>query len=731
MNRLEIANRYQNMPIKDFLLWLSQIREIIKNRVILQFIKEIMHEIKRHQQYSFISQVKGLLSNKGGTVAPDYYDYTKSKNLQEQLRVLWRALDMDERYFSKSIQEEYQVLKGLYSAEELQGLSLDKEGNFVIKAEDNTMTVRVFTSEEYDKFKDFLLHNEEYRYQHKNGELVEITPENFVVRKNKLGNYVVNMSEPAAKQFVGQVLLEQIKTQKQEPVVEINSNSHEDDIHAILGPDTSDWKKLDLSESRTIKKKLKSISLKDADKLANVQIRCSAAKELILKRDVNGYAVIRIPFGFQKNDSFVITGNSQFKGQYFKIPMDRLHFINNGNALIKQISMNEQFEICDKEGNPIKDAEGKNIEIPALTVAEHFNISQIRVLEQEEQKRTGIVVDGREMEQLETSDGYTYAISRSGTPEAVILGYRGTETEISIPSQLKIDGIEYPVIEIKDSAFQGCVATQITVPSTVKEIRNLAFADSKSLKQITLSEGIASIGDYAFKNTALEAIDLPSTVENLGKNIVIDCNKLSEIHVDTANKVYREEKGVLFRDKELYSYPLGSDAKVYSIPEGVETISDSAFKGCRLEQVHLPETLTTIQDSAFLDSAELKMVTVEDALSDIGADAFANCTSLEAFDLSHTRNIGKQAFMNTPLVEIELNHVENVCESAFQNNMKLKNVVVNSEHAKINISAFNNCPLKNEIRGIMADTEKIQIPNPELEIQRQNKKINLDIEQER
>ena len=72
---------------------------------------------------------------------------------------------------------------------------------------------------------------------------------------------------------------------------------------------------------------------------------------------------------------------------------------------------------------------------------------------------------------------------------------------ITIPSSIKVNDVEYSVKTIGDRAFYHCTGlTSITIPNSVTSIGDEAFRDCSSLTSITIPNSVTSIGDYAFSD---------------------------------------------------------------------------------------------------------------------------------------------------------------------------------------------------------------------------------------
>ena len=135
---------------------------------------------------------------------------------------------------------------------------------------------------------------------------------------------------------------------------------------------------------------------------------------------------------------------------------------------------------------------------------------------------------------------------------ATIDSYEGTDAVVEIPSML--GGKEVKVIGA--AAFMGNkTLKEVTIPSTVTEIRVNAFSDCTALKTVNMTDGVTSINE-SFKNTAIETITIPSTVRYLYIGAFAGC-KISKILVEG------EHSGILnFSFSTAESKRLNEDAEI-------------------------------------------------------------------------------------------------------------------------------------------------------------------------
>ncbi len=118
-----------------------------------------------------------------------------------------------------------------------------------------------------------------------------------------------------------------------------------------------------------------------------------------------------------------------------------------------------------------------------------------------------------------------------------------------------------------------------------------------SVKTVTVSDTISSIGDYAFYGmTALESVKLSSNTQSIGNYAFSFCSSLASV----------------------------------SIPEGVTSIGISAFEGCRaLKSVKLPTTVTALGERTFAFCRTLETVIIPcKPETGIGSWCFKECEKL-------------------------------------------------------------------------------------------------------
>ncbi len=98
------------------------------------------------------------------------------------------------------------------------------------------------------------------------------------------------------------------------------------------------------------------------------------------------------------------------------------------------------------------------------------------------------------------------------------------------------------------------------------------------------------------------------------------------------------------------------DIREAELPESVETIGQSAFRGCvRLETIALPSDMASIGANAFYECGNLRAITLPDQLEELPPGVFYGCGSLFSATVPPTVTyIGESAFAGTGLKEITI-----------------------------------------------------------------------------
>ena len=175
--------------------------------------------------------------------------------------------------------------------------------------------------------------------------------------------------------------------------------------------------------------------------------------------------------------------------------------------------------------------------------------------------------------------------------------YLGDDLEVSIPSKVTYNGVEYCVTGICDKVFKDKQITSISIPDSVENIGNEAFSGCSGLTAITIPNFVNTIGNSAFEG----------------------CTKLAKAEFASIKSLCEIDfKGNTYYANPLYYahnlYVKGEEVTKIDIPEGVTTINQYAFVGCnKITTVTIPNTVTTIEGSPFAYCDKLMKATLKAA----------------------------------------------------------------------------------------------------------------------
>ena len=242
------------------------------------------------------------------------------------------------------------------------------------------------------------------------------------------------------------------------------------------------------------------------------------------------------------------------------------------------------------------------------------------------------------------SDDVTVTVPETVTKigEGAFSGVEGLKT-IVIPSTVKeiaANAFSYNttlenvvmqegVTKIGDSAFIGCSKLQkVQMPQTVNELGTLVFSECTSLISMDLSDNILELKTGVFNNCSnLKELKLPKKLVNMRDSVFRGCEKLSslyipasvtylnssafsqtssltDIQIDSNNKVYTVSNGIIYnknKTKIVFLSAFNKDITSLKIEDTVEDITGvQLFFNCsKLQEVILPSSLKIFGGNVF------------------------------------------------------------------------------------------------------------------------------------
>ena len=324
--------------------------------------------------------------------------------------------------------------------------------------------------------------------------------------------------------------------------------------------------------------------------------------------------------------------------------------------------------------------------------------------------------------ELELLEGWTTVPSNAFKDIATV-------TTLTLPASLE---------QINEHAFDGTGLTSVTIPGTLKSMRNYCFANCSNLTSVTIEYGAdplyfgySSFGD---NNNVTDFImnrdlDLGYTLDYQqvpnAKNVTVGPHVtfipknmfkgLTGLESLTIGNSVTEIGNYAFQNCAMPSgatIPFAQFKKIgdhafegcTNIPatlnlSAVEEIGGNAFKNCTSI-----ENLTigggTIGSNAFNGCTNLSSITLNEGVTEIGGGNFSGLTNLATISLPSTlKKIGGEAFRGDVNLTIPgglPNGLEEIGIRAFYDCKKL-NVAIPSAVTSIGQSAFHNCESLTEV----------------------------------
>ena len=276
----------------------------------------------------------------------------------------------------------------------------------------------------------------------------------------------------------------------------------------------------------------------------------------------------------------------------------------------------------------------------------------------------------------------TYQIT--GT-KAVLVRYEGTDEELTLPGTIM--GKPLRVIGNGQESLMGNLAykslKKMTLPEGVEEIAAHAFEYFGQF-EVNLPDSLKILGDAALLYCRTPIRELPRHIEEIGSaSLGQGCDFSSGVTIPGSLKriapgafqgitvgefriAGREEgvdsdnsgnangdefdfaviDGMLFSGdgKILIAARMPRQGETLKIPEGTEYIGSYSFSGLPIEEIEIPGSVGLIAQYAFAYCSALKKVTFQDGLSDLGSYSFV-FSGVESVTLPEScQRIGAAAF---------------------------------------------------------------------------------------
>lgn len=272
------------------------------------------------------------------------------------------------------------------------------------------------------------------------------------------------------------------------------------------------------------------------------------------------------------------------------------------------------------------------------------------------------------------SDGFEFV---NINDKAYLIGYKGTETDITLPSSYTFKEKEVTNYSVIQYALYGNDnITSLTIPSNVLDIGDSAFAKCLNLSKVVFDPNCSVSALYAFDNSPIKVAYIPAELCNK-----INANTIEEIHIVSGKTVSGNSSTKIsvltFADtveEIMYGFKSAKNLTGVILPNSIMKVSEDAFNYDNFELTSyengwylgskdnpyimlvkiadksktsfvLHSDTKIINAKAFMDAENLESITLSGKLVYVGNSAFKNCSSLTEMDLPDSViYIGNSAF---------------------------------------------------------------------------------------
>ena len=234
------------------------------------------------------------------------------------------------------------------------------------------------------------------------------------------------------------------------------------------------------------------------------------------------------------------------------------------------------------------------------------------------------------------------------------------------------------LLDSENSDWKSTVTTVDLSQSGYTQIGNSSddpgvFQECTLLTEVTLPDGLQSIGDNAFRYCiGLTKIDLSgyTRLTNIGQQAFYGCTGLTEIDLSSCT-------GLTTIDCEAFFYCYSLTSIDLSGCTGLTIVGKEAFSYCTdLTEIDLSSCtrLQKVDDSVFNGCGILKNVKMGD-VGTIGQSAFSGCSSLQTVTMGNVGTIGNYAFSDLyELQTVVMDNVDTIGYGAFSACFSLTNI---------------------------------------------------------
>ena len=246
--------------------------------------------------------------------------------------------------------------------------------------------------------------------------------------------------------------------------------------------------------------------------------------------------------------------------------------------------------------------------------------------------------------------------------------------------------------------FNGSKISNITLPSSITEIKEGTFRGCGNLTEIVIPDNITHIGKNAFYNCSkLVKVTMGNNVKTVEAGAFYNCENIEGVYADSLENWCKINFGSSDSNPVKYAKKLYIDNMLVTgklvIPDGVAYVGDYAFYNCDLVTgVKIPDSVTKIGTNAFSYNEELTEIDLGKGLTEIGTSAFYETSVKSVVIPANVKIVGDRVFSNCKALDnVEfLNKTFSGGSSMFSGCTAIKEIILPEDLETIS-GMFNGC----------------------------------------
>jgi surface protein len=257
----------------------------------------------------------------------------------------------------------------------------------------------------------------------------------------------------------------------------------------------------------------------------------------------------------------------------------------------------------------------------------------------------------------------------------VVKGDEKYEGDITIPSSIIVNDIEYTVTEFDSDSFSACDGvTSVRIPDSATKIDAFCFYQCKNLKTVYMGKGLVDVGFDAFGYCeALERVEISDLAAWCGiafhyngsasgwsgphANPLSYAGHLYLNGVEVVNLVIPEEVTSIHGDLNFFGC-VGLKSVTFPDDCHVEYIGARTFQGCEnIKTLKLNKHLKRIYECAFSGCKQIESLVIPDEVTLISTGAFFGCSNLKELTLGNALEAIETGFWGPAFGETSITEI--------------------------------------------------------------------------